>query len=114
MTGKARLTHAIPDAPELLLPAEDADNVGPNNTVIMWNTVPNPQGSKIVGYQVVVEREEGNLLVFSVDVEPSTTPMSVTVPPEYMEPGTEYKYEVLAIETSGNRTISEREFETAD
>ncbi len=36
----------------------------------------------------------------------------MTVPPEFMDPGTEYKYEVLAIEASGNQTITEREFET--
>jgi hypothetical protein len=31
-----------------------------------------------------------------------------------MEPGTTYKWEVLAIETSGNQTISEAEFETSE
>jgi hypothetical protein len=34
------------------------------------------------------------------------------VPPEFMASGTAYKFEVLAIEASGNQTISEREFET--
>jgi len=29
-----------------------------------------------------------------------------------MRPKTEYKYEVLAIEKSGNQTLSEAEFET--
>ncbi len=64
----------------------------------------------IVGYEVVVERETGSLRVFSAEVGPETT--RVTVPPEFMQPGTEYKFEVLAIEASGNQTISEREFET--
>ncbi len=82
----------------------------PDNTVIEWELVPDPQGSRIVGYGVVVERESGSLRVFTADVGPETT--SVTVPPEFMEPGTEYKFEVLAIEASGNQTIAEREFET--
>ena len=37
---------------------------------------------------------------------------SVTVPPEFIEPDATYKYEVLAIEVSGNQTITETEFDT--
>ena len=37
---------------------------------------------------------------------------SVTIPPEFMEPGMDYKVEVLAREESGNKTITEVEFET--
>ncbi len=110
LKGMAQLTHVIPDAPVLLTPEEGADSVDPDNTVISWAPVANPPGSAIDRYEVVVEREEGDLRVFSVEVDPSTT--SVTVPPEFMQAGTAYKYEVLAIESGGNRTISEREFET--
>ena len=110
LRGMARLTHALPDAPLLVLPVEDNDSVDPDNTVIEWQLAPDPSGSKIVRYQVVVEREKPSLRVFTADVGPATT--SVTVPPEFMEPGTAYKFEVLAIETSGNRTISERAFQT--
>jgi hypothetical protein len=34
-------------------------------------------------------------------------PQSVTVRPEFLEPGAEYKFEVLAIEAGGNQTITE-------
>jgi hypothetical protein len=34
------------------------------------------------------------------------------VPEEFLEDGTEYKFEVLAIEASGNQTITEGAFET--
>jgi len=37
---------------------------------------------------------------------------SLTVPSEFMEPGTEYELEVLALEKSGNQTISVLFFET--
>jgi hypothetical protein len=33
----------------------------------------------------------------------------VTVPPEFLEVGTVYKFEVLAIEAGGNQTITEGE-----
>lgn len=111
LTGKARLTHALPAAPLLVSPTEEDDTVDPDNTVIQWQLVPDPPESKITGYQVVVEREKPSLRVFTADVGPAIT--SVTVPPEFMQPGTAYKFEVLAIEASGNRTIAERAFETA-
>ncbi len=112
LMGKARLTHALPAGPLLVLPIADDDSVDPENTVIEWQPVPDPAGSRIVGYHVVVEREEPSLRVFTADVGPEIT--SVTVPPEFMEPDTDYKFEVLAIEASGNQTISEREFATGD
>jgi len=37
---------------------------------------------------------------------------SVPVPPEFLEASTKYKLEVLAIEASGNQTISELSFKT--
>ncbi len=112
LVGMARLTHALPAAPALVLPVEDDDEVDPNNTVIQWQLVPDPAGSKIVSYHIVVETDEGKLRIFTADMGPDAT--SVTVPAEFLEPGTEYKFEVLAIEASGNQTISERPFETAD
>lgn len=109
LKGKARLTHKIPDGPVLISPEEDAV-VDASNTVIEWNLVVDPPGGKIVGYQVIVEREKPTPRVLSVDVSPTTT--RVVVPPAFMEPHTKYKFEVLAIEASGNQTISEREFKT--
>jgi hypothetical protein len=109
LIGKARLTHALPAGPRIVSPIED-DPVDPGNTVIEWQLVPDPPGSKIVGYEVIVERESPSLRVFSADVGPTTT--RLTVSPEFLQPGTAYKVEVLAIETSGNQTISERPFET--
>jgi hypothetical protein len=38
----------------------------------------------------------------------------VTVPAELLEPGTEYGFEVLAIEEGGNQTITESCLVTAD
>jgi hypothetical protein len=106
----ARLTHDLPDGPILVLPVEDDDEVDPENTVIEWQPVADPSGSEIVGYEVIVARESGGLRTLGVEVGPETT--SVTVPPEFMEADTDYKFEVLAREASGNQTISEREFAT--
>ena len=79
--------------------------------MIRWDPVTTPAGVTIVGYHVVVEREDPSR-AFRVDMPATAT--SVTVPAEFMEAGTEYKVEVLSIEESGNQTITEVEFETAE
>jgi hypothetical protein len=49
--------------------------------------------------------------VFSVDLPSTDT--SVTVPSEFLEPGTDYKFEVLAVADNNNQTIHEGTFSTA-
>ena len=66
----------------------------------------------IVAYQILVVQEEPILRTFSADVTADVT--SLSIPAEFLLPGVEYKYEVLAIEASGNQTLSERGFTTAD
>jgi hypothetical protein len=68
-----------------------------------------PPGIEIIGYQVAVEREDP-LRVLNADLPPTST--SFTVPADFLEPGTEYMFEVLAIEVSGNQTIAAGSFET--
>jgi hypothetical protein len=110
LAGVATLTHAIPDGPVLISPAEGAVE-DPAHTVVAWEPVADPPGSSIVEYEVIVERAD-LLRVFSVHVPATVT--SVTVPPEFLEPGKPYKFEVLAIEAGGNQTLSESFFETAE
>ena len=70
--------------------------------------VPGP-GIDIDGYRAIVEREDP-FRKFEVDLPASQT--SVTIPSEFVEPGTDYKIEVQSIERSGNQTISEIPFRT--
>jgi len=83
-----------------------------DDTVIDWDPVVEPAGIEIAGYQVIVELEEP-LRVLSVDLPALVT--AVTVPPEFQKPGTDYKFEVLAIARGGgrNQTITESTFTTA-
>jgi hypothetical protein len=106
LVGKAKLSHDIPDGPNITSPADGA-TVAPDNVVASWVPVPQPAGVNIVGYRAIVEREDP-LRVFSVDLPASAT--SVTIPSEFLEPGIEYKLEVQAIEASGNQTLTEITF----
>ena len=116
LNGKATLTHAIPDGPVIVSPEEDVP-VDPSMPVlIVWELVTDPfpdTGSEveIVGYQVIVERVKPQpLQVFSVNLPATAT--QVTVSPEFIQANAEYNVEVLAIESGGNQTISERGFRT--
>jgi hypothetical protein len=106
LVGKARLSHDIPDGPEITSPTARA-TVPDTSVVASWTPAPEPAGVDVVGYRAIVERERP-LRVFNADLPASVT--SVTISAEFLEPGTEYKLEVQAIEKSGNQTISEITF----
>jgi hypothetical protein len=102
LVGKARLSHDIPDGPEITAPADGA-TVAPTNVVARWVGPPEPPGIDIVGYRVIVTREDP-LRVYSVDLRPSFN--RVPIPSEFLESGTEYELEIQAIEESGNQTFT--------
>jgi hypothetical protein len=106
LVSKATLTHDIPDGPEIIAPADGAV-VARDNVVAQWKQVTTPAGIDVVGYRAIVTREDP-LRVFSADVPASAT--SLTIPSEFLEPGTEYKLEVQAIEAGGNQTLTEIAF----
>jgi hypothetical protein len=74
--------------------------------VVAWKPVRTP-GVDIVGYQVVVTREDP-LRVLSVDLPARAR--RLPVPAEFLQRGIEYKAEVLAIEAGGNQTLTEIAF----
>jgi len=116
LNGKANFTHNIPAGPEIVFPAEGAVLFPNMPVVINWEPVTDPlpdtdSAVTIVGYQVIVERLKPQpLRVFSVDLPASATQVSVA--PEFIQANAEYRFEVLAIEASGNQTISESTFKT--
>jgi hypothetical protein len=105
LLGVARLTHDIPRGPRILRPRDDAE-VPRGDVVVAWKPVRAP-GIDIVGFQVVVTREDP-LRVLSAELPASAR--RLPVPPEFLQRGTEYKAEVLAIEKRGNQTLTEVAF----
>lgn len=78
--------------------------VVPASGVVNWNAVPGADH-----YEIIVENEEAGLEFF-VQLPGGAT--SVTIPSEFLEPGTLYKAEVLAVAENGNKTITEMVFST--
>ena len=110
LKSMATLSHVIPCGPEIV----SEDTLPFDEAIIGWTPVTNELDPateecgestdlEIVGYQVIVG-------TFQVTLPASAT--QVTVPPEFLEPNTVYLFEVLAIEASGNQTITEGSFET--
>jgi hypothetical protein len=69
LVGRARLSHDIPDGPEITSPA-DGEKVSRRGVVAKWDGPPEPPGIDIVGYRVIATREDP-LRVYSVDVPAS-------------------------------------------
>lgn len=114
--GTAKFTHNLPDAPVLVSPLEGGGLVDPNHAAVTWKPVGPANGSPIVGYQVLVVLSPSGIsalpkIVLDVTMPPTAT--SVAIPPGFLRPDTQYVWEVLAIEASGNQTLSVASFRTA-
>lgn len=103
LTSRPTLSHAIPAGPVV------STQVNGDTVVISWTEVTGPPEGfpeeviNIVGYQVIVDP-------FQVTLPASAR--SVTLPPEFvssLRTGA-HPFEVLAIEASGNQTITEGTF----
>jgi hypothetical protein len=117
-SGTALLTHDIPAGPELVSPDEDA-TVPTRGVVARWKPVSRTitgEPVKIVAYQLIIEKDVEPLphmigkFGLSMYLPPSVT--SIPVPNGFLEPRTAYDWEVLAIERSGNQTLSSSSFQT--
>jgi len=100
LVGSDHLSHLIPAAPNVTSPTEGA-LVDPDGFTISWEPVTRPAGIHIVTYQVIVNQGDRELSMYvPLDVT------SVTIPGEFLEPGTETGGELLARDESGNQTIT--------
>lgn len=116
IVGSAILTHTLPDAPQLVSPLETAGPQKPDDTTVVWKPVAAPAGSAIIGYQVLIVQPDTGLRAMpdvTLDVTMPPTATSLRVPPGFLRPNTEYEWEVLAIERTGNQTLSSATFRTA-
>lgn len=112
--GEAEFRHVIPAGPEIIWPpqGDQPPIVEIDDFEIEWEpvttTIDGSTNLSIVGYQVIVEQLEPRR-IFSIDLPADET--SVEVPEEFFRQiGALHKFEVLAIEASGNQTITEGEF----
>jgi hypothetical protein len=127
LVGSATFTHDVPAPPTITSPqiAEDPrgarkNPVSRDDLAIGWDRVKRTvTGSpvNITGYEVIVTKEVADdphgFSRPAYDVHVPATVNSLSVPAEFLEADTVYELEVLALEQSGNQTISVGFFKTA-
>jgi hypothetical protein len=119
LAGAATFTHDVPAPPTITSPAitdeEHAEDVvvSPTGLVVTWEDVTETVDGdpvEITGYEVIITQVEHDdphgfsQPIFDVHVPPDRN--SLSVPAEFLEPGTVYELELLALEESGNQTIT--------
>jgi hypothetical protein len=105
LSSQVTLSHAVPDGPAV------SSEVNGDTIIIRWDPVTSPPEGfpqrriQIVGFQIIVDP-------FQVTLPASSS--QVTLPREFVQslaPGV-HDFEVLAIDVSGNQTITEGTFVT--
>jgi hypothetical protein len=127
LLGSATFTHDVPAPPTITSP-EIADEprdtkknpVSRDDLVIGWDHVTKTVDGEpvnITGYEVIITKEVADdphgFSRPTYDVHVPASVNSLSVPAEFLEAGTVYELEVLALEVSGNQTISVGFFKTA-
>ena len=125
LDGEAEVTHIMPAPPENIIisgeeAAEDCDSVLPvvsQPLVITWDpvTTSHPEigipniAITLTFYEVVIESEGSVPQKVTFEIPPDKT--TVELPAGFFPSGDEVKLEILANESSGNRTATETCFE---
>jgi len=125
LDSEVTLSHVMPGPPENIQisgvgAAENCDvdplPVVSEPVIISWDPVTQshpdlgkPGAIEVLSYQLVLEREEPTLLIFSVDLPPELT--TFEIPSGFIGLGDEFKFEILVTATNGNRTAVESCFE---
>ena len=117
-SGTAWLTHDIPKGPKLVSPADDA-TVPVNGVVARWKPVSETitgDPVKVIAYQLIIEKDvephRHMIGKFGLSMYLPRSTTHIEVPDGFLQHDTTYNWEVLAIERSGNQTLSSGAFET--
>jgi hypothetical protein len=102
LASTATLSHDFPPAPTIT--PSGGQVVDHRSTVVEWSA---PEAEKV---EIIIEQDE---LEHVLDVILSGDARRLRVPPQFLQPGLEYKIEILSIGENGNRIITESTFQTA-
>jgi hypothetical protein len=102
LASDVTLSHEFPPAPTFS--PSDGEVVDARHTVVEWNA---PDAEQV---EIIIEQDE---LEHVLDVTLSGTTRRLRVPPQFLQPGLEYKIEILSVGENGNRIIAESTFRTA-
>jgi hypothetical protein len=117
-SGTALLTHDIPAGPALVAP-KDGATVPIRGLVARWRPVSKTitgEPVTIIAYQLIIEKDakphRHMIETFGLSMYLPRSVTSIAVPNGFLQSRTAYNWEVLAIERSGNQTLSSGSFRT--
>jgi hypothetical protein len=104
---RVEFSHLIPEGPNVHAPV-DGVPVDRAHVIVSWDPVTgtiagDPADLEIEAYEVIIDSSS---FIVGADVT------SLAVPPEVLEAGTDHGFEVIAVDASGNQTITEGDFQT--
>jgi hypothetical protein len=100
------LSYEFADAVENVFPVEDDTDIPTSGLVVSWTLSGEP-----AAIRVAVENEETGGVV-EIDLPGDATEFAV--PDGFLEPGTEYVVDVIAIARNGNLTVHDALFTTTE
>jgi hypothetical protein len=103
LASNATLSHDFPPAPTIT--PSSGEVVDPRDLVVEWTA---PEAERV---EIIIEQDE---LEDVFDVTFSGKPRRMRIPRQFLQPGLEYKIEILSIAENGNRVIAEGTFKTAE
>ncbi len=104
ITGKAMMSHKLPNTVAIIRPRPDQEGVPLKGLQIKWSGVKN-----VASYTVTVENEKTEMNV-SAKLPGSAT--SFQVPDGFLQPNTEYKVAIGSVAQDGNKSAIEASFTT--
>lgn len=106
LMGEAKLRYKLLDPPNITFPLEGATGVPTEHLVATWDEI---DGAEAIRFEI--EDEEGEVAL-TVDLDGDATEFAL--PNGWLEPGVEYTMDVKAIAGSGNQTVIDVQFTTAE
>jgi hypothetical protein len=103
LASNATLSHHFPPAPTVT--PSSGEVVDPRDLVVTWTA---PEAERV---EIIIEQDE---LEDVFDVTFSGETRRLRIPRQFLQPGLEYKIEILSIAENGNRVIAEGTFKTAE
>jgi hypothetical protein len=102
LASNATLSHDFPPVPSITPSAGEV--VDARDLVVEWTA---PEAEQV---EVIIEQDDREDVL---DITLSGSIRRMRVPPQFLQPGFEYKIEILTIAENGNRVIAEGTFRTA-
>jgi hypothetical protein len=106
LMGESRLRYKLLDPPIITYPLEGDTGIPVDNLVATWEEI---DGAEAIRFEI--EDEEGEVAL-TVDLDGEAT--EFTLPNGWLEPGVLYTMDVKAIAGSGNQSVVDVRFTTAD